>query len=179
MGLTYSLLREVYPPTPSFTEASVPDLSGKVVIVTGANAGIGKETARVLLAKNAKVYIACRDASKGEAALKGLKDRTGRDAYLLQLNLSNLKAVKAAAEEFTSKEKQLHILFNNAYNFILWDVTLGALTQLYAGTSPEAATLGGQYLVPWARLGTPRADTGDEQLGKELWTWLEEQVERV
>jgi hypothetical protein len=78
---------------------------------------------------------------------------------------------------------------------LLWDISYGPLTQLYAGTSPEAANLGGQvswcailhwrssstdvefqYLIPWARIGTPRADTQDPQLGKELWTWLEEQV---
>ncbi|KIK78346.1 hypothetical protein PAXRUDRAFT_16919 [Paxillus rubicundulus Ve08.2h10] len=101
MGLAYSLLTElVFVPTPLFTEDSVPDLSGKVALVTGANTGIGKETARVLLAKNAKVWIACRDVSKGEAALKELKERTGRDAHLLKLNLSNLKSIKNSAEDF-------------------------------------------------------------------------------
>ncbi|KAF8556734.1 NAD(P)-binding protein [Imleria badia] len=63
--------------------------------------------------------------------------------------------------------------------WFLWDVSYGALTQLYAGTALEAGTLGGQYLVPWARVGTPRADTQDPQLGKELWVWLEEQVAKL
>ncbi|KIJ04401.1 hypothetical protein PAXINDRAFT_104187, partial [Paxillus involutus ATCC 200175] len=114
MGLAHSVLNEnLFPPTPLFTEDSVPDLSGKVALVTGANAGLGKETARVLLAKNAKVWIACRDVSKGEAALKELKERTGRDAHLLKLNLSNLKSIQDTAEDFLRQESRLHILFNN------------------------------------------------------------------
>ena len=52
---------------------------------------------------------------------------------------------------------------------------MGAVTSLYAGTSPEVENLNGEYFTQWARLGTPRSN--DPQLGKELWTWLEEQVE--
>ena len=55
---------------------------------------------QVLLTKNAKVYIACRDKAKGEAAIHELKNSTGKEPILLQLNLANLKSVKAAAEEF-------------------------------------------------------------------------------
>lgn len=55
---------------------------------------------QVLLTKNAKVWIACRDVSKGEAALRELKELTGRDAHLLTLNLSNLRSIKQSAEEF-------------------------------------------------------------------------------
>ncbi|KAI5981779.1 NAD(P)-binding protein [Pisolithus albus] len=269
----------------------IPDLTGKVALVTGTNTGIGKETARVLLTKNAKVWIACRDVAKGEAALKELKERTGRDAHLLKLNLANLRSIKEAAKEFLSKETQLHVLFNNAgvmhppvelltddgydlqfgtnvlghfyltklllptllstatsspvgtvrvvntsstahwlgsldfdtfkdtpkrraqgtlhlYNqskaanivfskelhrrygdqgivsisvspgaiateilrnnasiirllsgVVLYHVSYSVLTQLYAGTSPEAVTLSGQHLVPWARVGKCRSDT--------------------
>ncbi|KAF8556735.1 NAD(P)-binding protein [Imleria badia] len=100
MGLVYSFLRESFPPAPHFTAESVPDLSGKVALITGANAGIGKETARVLLTKNAKVWIACRDVSKGEATLKELKELTGQDAHLLKLDLANLRSIKQSVEEF-------------------------------------------------------------------------------
>ena len=58
---------------------------------------------------------------------------------------------------------------------ILYQTPMGAITPLYGGTSPEVENLSGKYLVPWARVGTPRSD--DPVLGKELWTWLEEQVE--
>ncbi|KAN0080036.1 hypothetical protein V8E55_009602 [Tylopilus felleus] len=114
MGVAYSFLCEFFPPAPQFTVDSVPDLSGKVVLVTGANAGIGKETARVLLTKNANVWIACRDRSKGEATLRELKQLTGRDAHLLQLDLANLRSIKQSVDDFLQRENQLHILFNNA-----------------------------------------------------------------
>ena len=58
---------------------------------------------------------------------------------------------------------------------ILYPTPMGAVTPLYAGTSPEVENLNGEYLVPWAQVGTPRSN--DPVLGKELWTWLEEQVE--
>ncbi|KAG8220673.1 hypothetical protein J3R82DRAFT_2960 [Butyriboletus roseoflavus] len=88
--------------TTSFTAAGVPDMPGKVVLVTGATAGIGKETAGVLLTKNAKVWITARDQCKGEATLKELKDITGKDANLLVVDLANLKSVNAAAQGFNS-----------------------------------------------------------------------------
>lgn len=77
---------------------------------------------------------------------------------------------------------------------VLHDVSFGALTQLYAGTTKEAAELNGkvrfqrttvlpfdthdplQYLIPWARVGSPHPRTQDPQLGKELWDWMDEQV---
>ena len=52
---------------------------------------------------------------------------------------------------------------------------MGAITPLYAGTSPEVENLNGKYFSQWARLSTPRSN--DPQLGNSLWTWLEEQVE--
>lgn len=61
----------------------------------------------------------------------------------------------------------------------LYPVHLGALTPLYAGTSAESKDFNGQYFIPWARLGKPRADTQDEAIGKELWAWLEEHTKAL
>jgi len=55
----------------------------------------------------------------------------------------------------------------------------GAWTQLFAGTAPEAASLNGKYLIPWARIGTPSVATQDPGLGKDLWEWMEQQVENL
>jgi retinol dehydrogenase-12 len=78
---------------------------------------------------------------------------------------------------------------------LLYSASQGALTQLWAGTSPDTANFNGevstisfayrqrgscctpQYLIPWARVGEPRSN--DPELGRELWTWFEEQVANI
>ncbi|KAF9524290.1 NAD-binding protein [Crepidotus variabilis] len=305
-----ALYSQSFPPKSKFTVDDIPDLTGRIVIVTGANVGVGKETAKALLSHNAKVYLAARNKEKAEAAINELKELTGREGIFLKLDLSNLASVKAAAEEFLSKENELHILFNNAgvmvppheqlttqgydlqfgtnvlghfyfttlllpaliagkntspdkksrvvttssgaaylssgINFdalvdghqrkktsvetlykdsklgnllfanelakryehqgiistsvnpgnlksdlqrhvsfiqsilikpLLHPVAFGALTQLWAGTSPEGLELNGQFLIPWARRTTdlPSA-ASNAKLAADLWTWCEEQV---
>ncbi|KAJ6581564.1 NAD(P)-binding protein [Mycena capillaripes] len=308
----FDILAQSFPPKTKFTADDVPDLAGKICIVTGGNSGVGKETIRVLLSHNAKVYMASRSQVKAEEAIKELKELTGKDALFLKLDLGDLKNIKASAAEFLSKESELHILFNNggvmmppvedrttegydlqfgtnvlgpfyftkllipallagaksspdgkarvvntssgmhlmnnldfkiilddkkrkkagsqslyalskfalvAYSAelarrygdqnlavtslhpgviktdlhrhmtgalgsvinimektVLHDVSYGALTQLYAGTTVEGAQLNGKYLIPWARIGKPHAGTQDPKLGSELWDFLEEQV---
>ncbi|KAH8099800.1 NAD-binding protein [Cristinia sonorae] len=107
-------LSEVFPPKPRFSVEDIQDLSGKVIIVTGGNSGIGKETIRAFLTRNARVYMASRNEDKANAAIQELKTDTGKEAIFLPLDLANLKSVRHAAEEFMSKEKQLHILINGA-----------------------------------------------------------------
>ncbi|KAI0067967.1 NAD-binding protein [Artomyces pyxidatus] len=109
-----SFLSEVLlPPKPTWTSEDVPDLTGKIAIVTGGNTGIGKETCRVLLAHNAKVYLAARSESKGSRAIEELQEKTGKTAVFLRLDLADLRSIRQAAEAFVSQEQQLHILFNN------------------------------------------------------------------
>jgi retinol dehydrogenase-12 len=95
-----TLLRQMYPPSPKWTVDKIPDLSGKVFIVTGANTGIGKETCKQLLLKNAKVYLAARSESKAQAALEELEKQTGKKAIFHHLDLSDLDATKKSAQEF-------------------------------------------------------------------------------
>lgn len=64
---------------------------------------------------NAKVYVGARDEEKVRKAIQDLKAETGKEGIWLELDLANLHSVKKAAEEFESTEKQLHILFNNAF----------------------------------------------------------------
>ncbi|KAI0791664.1 NAD(P)-binding protein [Abortiporus biennis] len=120
MGSTLSLFKsfvdQQWPPKPTFSVDQIPDLTGKVVIVIGGYAGVGKETVKALLNKNAKVYIAGRNKEKADIAVAELKTTTTGtvEPVFLELDLSSLKSVKKAAETFLSLEKELHILFNNA-----------------------------------------------------------------
>ncbi|KAG7449941.1 NAD(P)-binding protein [Guyanagaster necrorhizus] len=98
---------------PRWTPAQMTDLAGKVVIVTGGSSGIGKEIVKELLLHNAKVYLAARNPEKTANVIKELTEATGRTAIFLDLDLGDLKSVKAAAEKFLSNEKSLDILFNN------------------------------------------------------------------
>ncbi|KAJ6482235.1 NAD(P)-binding protein [Mycena vulgaris] len=283
-----SLWTNFFPPKAKWSATQIPDLSGKVVIVTGGSGGIGKETARVLLTKNAHVYIAARNATRGEKAVKELAQATGKKPVFLKIDLADLKSIKAAAEEFKSKETKLdrpsgvmippvemttidgydlqfgtnvlghfcltklllpelfaaaqsspdgkarsfkdgparrkiatrklygqskfgNLVVSNelarryadrgivsiAVNpgnivtdlqrhsakteifltqWILYHVSLGALTQLYAGTTPEALQLSGKYMIPWARVGKAHADSDNPEQAAKLWDWLDVQV---
>ncbi|TDL20586.1 NAD(P)-binding protein, partial [Rickenella mellea] len=309
MGILVSLISQGFPPKSKFEVKDIPDLTGKVVIVTGGNTGIGKETVKALLTHNAKVYLAARSKEKAEEAIRDLQKDTGREAIFLQLDLADLSNVRKSAEAFLSKEQELHILFNNGgvmfcpidqltkdgydlqfgtnvlghffftqllmpalinaaksspgtkarvvttssfanyigdlkwdtfgdtparkktssqdlysqskfgnvvfarelarryadqgilsfslnpgniqtdlqrhlgartrglMNYMLYDPPYGALTQLYAGTSPEVVDLNGEFFIPWARKGKPHPKTQDPAVGEKLWEWLEAQVQ--
>ena len=99
----------------AWTFDDIPDQSGRTAIVTGANTGIGLETARMLAKKGASVVLACRNPEKGEAALaKILAERPAGTATLSALDLSDLESVSAFATAFASKHERLDLLINNA-----------------------------------------------------------------
>ncbi|KAJ7743583.1 NAD(P)-binding protein [Mycena metata] len=107
-----SLVARLSPP--SFRpERDIPDLSGKVVLVTGGNSGIGYQTVKQLLLKNAKVYLGARSPEKAADALRRLEEETRKTAIFLQLDLADLSSVRRAAESYLALESKLDILFNN------------------------------------------------------------------
>jgi len=314
------LFSQLFPPQPTWTAQDVPDQTGKTVIVTGGNGGIGKETARTLLSKGARVYIATRSSDKSQGAIEELKKETGNESvFFLKLDLSDLVSVKASAEEFIRAESELHTLYNVAgvyspsvpvtkqgfdmqfgtnvlghfyftklllpiltatarksspgtvrvinvssighytgapevirwstlipgdsdgspepkkklsmlqlygqskmgnilvsnelarryggegivsislhpgniktdlartagsvtqflARIILYPITYGAITPLYAGTAPAAGELNGKYLTVWARRTLPNKKALDPELEKKLWEWCEEQVKDI
>ncbi|EPS99625.1 NAD-binding protein [Fomitopsis schrenkii] len=121
MGNQLAVLAQAFPPRSTFSPEQIPDLTGRVMIVTGGNVGIGKETIKALLDHNAKVYMASRSKEKADAAIKELQQQTGKEAIFLELDLSSLASVRKAAEEFLSKESELHVLFNNVG--VMWAPT--------------------------------------------------------
>lgn len=111
-------LTQFFPPKPLFTTENIPDdLQDKVYIVTGANSGLGLELARILYAKNAKIYIACRSEEKATQAILSIKEAapnsTG-ELVFLSLDLADLAKVRDATRAFLTQESKLHVLFNNA-----------------------------------------------------------------
>lgn len=90
-------------------------VDGKVVLITGANTGIGKETAVSLARHGGKVYIACRSISKGEEAKQEIISRSqSNNVHFLQLDLASMKSIRKFVQEFSYKEDKLNILINNA-----------------------------------------------------------------
>lgn len=89
--------------------------SDKVCLVTGANAGIGRETARALAKRGATVVMAARNLDKGREAVQDVKTSTGSDKVeLLPLDLASLASVREAAAKFLATHDRLDLLINNA-----------------------------------------------------------------
>ena len=92
-----------------------PDLSGKVIVITGANAGIGKETAVALAAMGANVVMTARNRVKGADALAEVQRRSGSDRVeLADLDLASLASVREFAAGQLERHARLDVLVNNA-----------------------------------------------------------------
>ncbi len=99
----------------AWTSAQIPDQTGKTAIVTGANSGIGFETARELARKGASVILACRDPGRGAAAIEAIKSELPEARVeLATLDLGSLASVRAFAEGFRQGSESLDLLINNA-----------------------------------------------------------------
>ena len=101
--------------SPRWTAADVPDQSGRVAIVTGANSGLGLATARELARAGASVVLAVRDPAKGEEAAARIRATVpGAAVEVALLDLADLTSVRAFAESFAAPGRSLDLLINNA-----------------------------------------------------------------
>lgn len=99
----------------TWTVKDIPDLSGKVIIVTGGNSGLGYESVKAFAEKGVEVILACRDLTKGESAKSQIEAEgiAGKIVVML-LDLMDLESIKSFAHEFKTRYTKLDVLLNNA-----------------------------------------------------------------
>jgi NAD(P)-dependent dehydrogenase (short-subunit alcohol dehydrogenase family) len=98
-----------------WTAADVPDQAGRMAVITGANSGIGFETARVLAEHGAAVILACRDAGRAKDAAARIAVTAPQAAVtVIRLDLASLASVREAADEIRASHDPLDLLINNA-----------------------------------------------------------------
>src|SRR3954468_20379877 len=98
-----------------WTTADIPDQTGRTAVITGANTGLGYETAAALAAKGAHVVLAVRNLEKGKAASDLITRSTpGASVALQELDLTSLDSVRSAADQLRSDHEAIDLLINNA-----------------------------------------------------------------
>ncbi|KAI8368384.1 hypothetical protein EDC96DRAFT_607352 [Choanephora cucurbitarum] len=99
----------------NFSFEQIPDMTGKVAIITGSNTGIGKVSALEMAKKGCAVVLACRNEEKTMKVVDQIKSETGNDKVeFIKLDLLRLSSVKEFADNFMAKYDHLNILMNNA-----------------------------------------------------------------
>ncbi|AKK30207.1 short-chain dehydrogenase [Mycobacterium sp. EPa45] len=95
--------------------ADIPDQTGRTAVITGANTGLGYETAHALAGKGARLVLAVRNLDKGKAAADLIGRRyPGADVSLQELDLTSLESIRAAAEQLRAGHDSIDLLVNNA-----------------------------------------------------------------
>ena len=100
--------------TQNWTADNIPNQTDRVAIVTGANSGIGFETAKALAAKGATLVAACRNLDKADAAADAIRQVADAKLDIIPLDLASLTSVRAFAERFNANYDRLDLLVNNA-----------------------------------------------------------------
>ena len=99
----------------AWTETDIPDLSGRTAVVTGANGGLGLQTALALAGAGAHVVLAARDPSKTAAAVARIAERyPSASLEVVPLDLGDLSVVSAAAQKILAGHERVDLLVNNA-----------------------------------------------------------------
>jgi NAD(P)-dependent dehydrogenase (short-subunit alcohol dehydrogenase family) len=122
--------------TARWTSGDVPGQQGRLAVVTGANTGLGFETARVLAARGASVVLAVRDTEKGKAAAARIADTApGATVTIQPLDLASLESIRAAAGELRARHPRIDLLVNNAGVMFPPKQTTGDGFELQLGTN--------------------------------------------
>jgi NAD(P)-dependent dehydrogenase (short-subunit alcohol dehydrogenase family) len=119
-----------------FTLTDLPDLTGRTAVVTGANSGLGLETARVLAGAGATVVMTARSRDKHDAAEAQIRPTNRRaDLRFVQLDLADLASVRAAAEAIAAEHERIDVLVNNAGIMMTPEATTADGFELQLGTN--------------------------------------------
>lgn len=119
-----------------WTRDDVPGQDGRLAVVTGANTGLGFETAQVLAAHGASVVLAVRDIEKGKrAAARIAGTAPGANVMVQPLDLTSLDSIRAAADELRAKHPRIDLLINNAGVMFTPQQTTGDGFELQFGTN--------------------------------------------
>jgi NAD(P)-dependent dehydrogenase (short-subunit alcohol dehydrogenase family) len=156
-------------------DSDIPDLTGKVILVTGGNTGLGKETL-VQFAKHhpAKLYMGARSESKAKASIADIKKIVPEaNIHFLKLDVSSFASVKAAAEEFLSQNDRLDVLVNNAG---IMGVTPGLTEdgyEIHFGTNHMGPALLTKLLLPKLSSTAKRPETTVRivNISSALYSW--------
>ncbi len=98
-----------------WSSENLPDLTGKVAVITGANSGLGLETTRGLARTGATIVMACRNAQKAERAQEDvLANVPGAHLEIIPLDLASLASIRSFADTFAGRFETLDLLCNNA-----------------------------------------------------------------
>jgi NAD(P)-dependent dehydrogenase (short-subunit alcohol dehydrogenase family) len=99
----------------NWTTNDIPNQTGRIAVITGANTGLGYETAAALAAKGAHVVLAVRNTDKGRAAADLISRRSpGASVAVAELDLTSLESIRAAAEQLRAAHDSIDLLINNA-----------------------------------------------------------------
>ncbi len=99
----------------NWTTNDIPDQTGRTAVITGANTGLGYETAAALAAAGAHVVLAVRNTDKGQAAADLISRRSpGASVAVQELDLTSLESIRAAAEQLRAAHDSIELLINNA-----------------------------------------------------------------
>jgi len=122
--------------TAKWTSDDVPGQHGRLAVVTGANTGLGFETAQVLAARGASVVLAVRDTEKGKRAAARIADTApGANVTVQPLDLTSLDSIRAAADQLRARHPRIDLLINNAGVMFPPKQTTGDGFELQFGTN--------------------------------------------
>jgi NAD(P)-dependent dehydrogenase (short-subunit alcohol dehydrogenase family) len=161
-----------------WTAADIPDQTGRTVVITGANSGLGFRSAQALAAHGARVLLACRNPAKADAALDDVASvATGPAPEVVALDLADLDSVRAAAKEIEARVDALDVLLNNAGIMAVPKGTTAQGFELQLGTNHLGHfALTGLVLPQLLRAATPRVITTSSQAhrtGRMRWDDLQ------